>query len=204
MNDRLISFSSGPMGQPGQIIPRVIFIGDSGVGKTSLIIRGKSDTFTGITTPTVGAGVTPMRRMVDGQELNFHIWDTAGQEIYRSIVPLYFKLAVCAIVVFSLNDVKSFDALPSWIDMLQRNTDRDVPVVIAGNKSDLEDATVDLKQAKSWAESNNYPIFFTSAATGENVRTLFDSVAASYVSTYLLDSCQVIPKVSQGGKKCCS
>ena len=83
-----------------QISPRVIFIGDSGVGKTSLITRGTNDTFNELTSPTIGAGVTPITMTVNGVEVNFQVWDTAGQEIYRSIVPLYFKYAKCAIVVF--------------------------------------------------------------------------------------------------------
>ncbi|KAK8889072.1 hypothetical protein M9Y10_033816 [Tritrichomonas musculus] len=165
-----------------QISPRVIFIGDSGVGKTSLITRGTNDTFNELTSPTIGAGVTPITMTVNGVEVNFQVWDTAGQEIYRSIVPLYFKYAKCAIVVFSFEDVKSFQSLNSWLDMLHSNTDHEVPVVIAGNKWDVEKKNVELAEAKTWANSRNYQLFFTSAKTGEQVNQLFQFVAENFVA----------------------
>ncbi|OHT00704.1 GTP-binding protein ypt5 [Tritrichomonas foetus] len=166
-----------------RVFPRVIFIGDSGVGKTSLISRGANDSFNDMTSPTVGAGVTPMTRTVDGKEVGFHVWDTAGQEIYRSIIPLYFKYAVCAIIVFSFEDIKSFQALDLWLEMLQTNTDHDIPVVIAGNKCDVEKKTVDISMAKKWASSKNYQLFLTSARTGEQVNNLFQFVAENYVES---------------------
>jgi small GTP-binding protein len=191
------------MSAPIQIIPRVIFVGDSGVGKTSIITRGSSDIFTGVAVPTVGAGVTPMRILADGHEINFHIWDTAGQELYRSIVPLYFKMAVCAIIVFALDDAKSFNSLSEWIDMLHQSTDHDIPVVIVGNKTDTENRVVDQSQAKSWASLKNYPIFFTSAATGENIQTLIHTVGVTYAGNCLQESTQIVKKDSQGEKTCC-
>ena len=164
------------------ISPRVIFIGDSGVGKTSLITRGTNDTFNEMTSPTIGAGVTQFTMSVNGADVSFQVWDTAGQEIYRSIVPLYFKYAKCAIVVFSFEDVKSFQSLNSWLDMLHSNTDHEVPVVIAGNKWDVEKKTVELAEAKKWANDRNCQLFFTSAKTGEQVNQLFQFVAENYVS----------------------
>jgi small GTP-binding protein len=162
---------------------RVILIGDSGVGKTSLIIRGTTDTFCTTASPTIGAGVTPMKVNLKGVDYNFHLWDTAGQEIYRSIVPLYFKNAVCAILVFSLDDVKSFANLPSWIDTLRANSDREVPIVVVGNKTDLKKKMIDMGNARAWALKQDFPLFLTSAATGENVETLFHYIAESFIAT---------------------
>ena len=187
----------------GQIYPRVIFIGDSGVGKTSLIARGATDSFNDMTNPTVGAAVTTMKIVVDGKEQNFHIWDTAGQEIYRSIVPLYFKLAVCAIVVFGFDDIQSFHSLNSWIDMLQSNSEYDVPVVIVGNKYDIEEKVVDVKQVKAWASAKKYQTFFTSAKTGEHVKSLFEYVAEQYVKHSQQESSVVLSHGRESKKKCC-
>ncbi|OHT14621.1 GTP-binding protein ypt5 [Tritrichomonas foetus] len=186
-----------------QIYPRIIFIGDSGVGKTSLIARGATDTFNNMTNPTVGAAVTTMKIMVENTETNFHVWDTAGQEIYRSIVPLYFKLAVCAIVVFAFDDVTSFNSLNSWIDMLQSNSDHDVPVVIVGNKCDLENKTVDIAQVKAWAEAKKYQTFFTSARTGERVKAVFEYVAEMYVSKCKQEAQIELNDSRPRRKKCC-
>ena len=188
-----------------QIYPRVIFIGDSGVGKTSLIIRGTSDNFTDTTSPTVGAGVTPMEIMINGKPTNFHIWDTAGQEIYRSIVPLYFKNAVCAIIVFAFDDTKSFASLNSWLDMLRSNSDHEIPVVIVGNKWDVDKKQVELAEAKAWCAARNFQMFFTSAKTGEQVKNLFTHVAERYVANAIKSQILNInePKRSRKDKKCC-
>lgn len=181
--------------------PRVILIGDSGVGKTSLIIRGTTDKCSGITTPTVGAGVSPMTIRVGDQSHTFHLWDTAGQEIYRSIVPLYFKLAACALVVFAFDDSNSFANLNSWIDMLESNTEHDVPVVIVGNKADVDQRMVEIADAKDWAAERQYPIFITSALTGENVRSLFEFVAENYVANCRIATTQLLQ--SNKKRKCC-
>ncbi|OHS99230.1 Ras-related protein Rab-2B [Tritrichomonas foetus] len=188
-----------------QIFPRVIFIGDSGVGKTSLILRGTNDNFADNTSPTVGAGVTPMSINVEGQETNFHIWDTAGQEIYRSIVPLYFKYAVCAIIVFAFDDQKSFASLNSWLDMLRSNSETEIPVVIVGNKWDIEKKQVEITEAKAWASSRGFQLFFTSAKTGEQVRNMFSFVAERFVANSIKS--QVLDvngdQANRKRKKCC-
>lgn len=187
-----------------QISARVIFIGDSGVGKSSLIVRGTNNTFSELTSPTVAAGVTQMSMTINGRETNFQIWDTAGQEIYRSIVPLYFKYAVCAILVFSFEDQKSFQSLNAWIDMLHSNADQEVPVVIAGNKWDIEKKVVELAEAKAWASSRNYPLFFTSAKTGENVHQLFHYVTDTYVANSIQRaSVTIAGKQAKKEKECC-
>ena len=100
------------------VSPRVITVGDSGVGKTSLIHRIKSDTFLEQTVPTIGAGVTPIEVEVDNQKYSFQFWDTAGQEMYRNIIPIYFKGAVVAVLVFSMSDSKSFQNLESWMEQI--------------------------------------------------------------------------------------
>lgn len=182
-----------------QAYPRVIMLGDSGVGKSSLIGRGVFGTFTGMMVPTVGAGVTPVTMRVDGTEYSFHIWDTAGQEIYRSIIPLYFRYSVCAIVVFAVNEKKSFENLMSWIDMLSASTNGKVPVVIVGNKVDLDRQLITYNEAKEWADKHDYPLYYTSAASGENVQSLFEFVAANYVN-----SDGKMQSLEQGsGSSCC-
>ena len=174
-------------------LPRVIFIGESSVGKTSIITRATTGVFDPNTAATIGAGVQPISVEVDGRQHKFHLWDTAGQEIFRSIVPLYFKQAVCAIVVFSLADQKSFDALPEWIDLLNSHSERNVPVVIVGNKKDIEHAAsasgnasemrfVEVQDVKKFCNDKKYPFFFTSAVTGENIKNLFEFIAEKYIA----------------------
>ncbi|EAY17947.1 RAS, putative [Trichomonas vaginalis G3] len=96
--------------------PRVIFVGDSGVGKTSIIHYMKFGSFDSHSLPTVGAGWTSMDCYFENKKIEYQLWDTAGQEIYRSLVPIYFKNAIGAIICFSLTDAISFQSLQSWVD----------------------------------------------------------------------------------------
>jgi small GTP-binding protein len=161
-------------------LSRVIFIGDSGVGKTSIIERVTTDSFSGMSTPTVGAGLTPVTLTFRDTAYKFHLWDTAGQEAYRSIVPLYFRQATCAVVVFSVDSLPSFQNLETWINLLNSHTNGDLPMVLAGNKTDVPDHTVPNEQATAWAESVNLQLFYTSAKTGVGITELFE-----YLTSFL-------------------
>lgn len=194
-----------------KLFPRVIFIGDSGVGKTSIILKATTGVFDPSPASTIGAGVRPILVNVGAKQYHFHLWDTAGQEIYRSIVPLYFKQADCAVIVFSMSDYKSYQNVTEWIDILNSNSGRTVPIVIVGNKMDiygklkssrninstdetnsssqrldsipdLELQILEIPTIKKFCEEKNYPLFFTSALTGENIHNLFEFIAQNYVS----------------------
>lgn len=184
-----------------QPLPRVICIGDSGVGKTSIITRATTGTFDPSPPSTIGAGVRPITVTSGGEEYKFHLWDTAGQEIYRSIVPLYFKQATCALVVFSMDDSNSFGNLTDWIDLLYSHTGQNIPVVIVGNKIDIEKQVFEITEIKKWAESKKYPYFFTSAATGRGINELFEFVT-QYISKSSQADTQKMP-TDNDTKVCC-
>ena len=186
--------------------PRIIFIGDSGVGKTSIIVRAATGVFDGSSAPTVGAGVRPISVDVDGKTQKFHIWDTAGQEIYRAIVPLYFKQAVSAVVCFGLDDPKSFDSVPEWIALLRQFSVQNVPVVLVGNKTDIGAAAkLEVPAVKKWASKEGMTLFFTSALSGDGIKQLFEHIARTYVSTANLPEESVSRKLDPGDdeQKCC-
>jgi small GTP-binding protein len=159
--------------------PRIIFIGDSGVGKTALIHRSKSNRFNEHTTPTIGAGITEMEAQVDGQRIGFQFWDTAGQEIYRNIVPIYFKGVSGAVLVFSMTERQSFVSLDTWVGQLASHADDGVGVLVCGNKIDLQERKVDRLEAEQWANEKQFTIIFTSAKTGENIDVLIDHIPAN-------------------------
>lgn len=163
-----------------EIAPRVIILGDSGVGKTTLIHRIKTGEFLEDTTPTIGAGVTAIDIEAKGQVYPFQIWDTAGQEMYRNIIPIYFKGAVFAIVVFALNDVKSFNNLDSWLDEIATHSDPRIGLVLVGNKCDTQDKEVSDESAKKYAADHSLTLFFTSSLTGQNVNAVMEYVATTY------------------------
>ena len=166
---------------------RIILIGDSGVGKTSIMGYASQDECSEFTKPTIGVSVTSLKVTVDGEEVQLYLWDTAGQEMYRSIVPLYFKGAALAIAVFSVDNPKSFCSLNDWIAQLNACTQARVPIVIVANKCDLlkdsAENKVDMDQALEWAHTNGFPIFRTSAKTGFGINDLVTFVAKSYAGT---------------------
>jgi small GTP-binding protein len=186
-------------------LPRVIFVGDSGVGKTALIHRAKNNRFNDTTTPTIGAAITDMQVEADGKKIAFQFWDTAGQEIYRKIVPIYFKGISGAILVFSMVERQSFFSLEDWIGELMAHADEHVRIIVCANKIDRDGPKVSREEAEKWARDHGYSILFTSAVTGENVDLLVDHVVARFLGP--VEAERVQGSVDIDGKKaggaCC-
>lgn len=183
--------------------PRVIFVGDSGVGKTSIIHYMKFGSFDSHSLPTVGAGWTSMDCYFENKKIEYQLWDTAGQEIYRSLVPIYFKNAIGAIICFSLTDAISFQSLQSWVDQCLSYTANPVKICIVGNKIDSSSAVVDELNARNWAQEHGFDIHFTSAFTGQNVNMLSTYIAQQIVIPSLTNSASNKTKINASSKKGC-
>ena len=155
---------------------RVVLIGDSQVGKTSLIHRFVRNTYEKQQKNTVGAVFHTYEEEVNGQKVIMQIWDTAGQEKYRSLGPIYYRNASAGVAVFDITNVDSLNGLQQWIDDFKRHTDNPLLFVV-GNKTDLrQDNSVTDEQAKEFADKNGANLFLTSAKEGTNVKELFKSV----------------------------
>lgn len=155
---------------------KLCLLGDTGVGKTSLGKRFVSDSFLSNEVNTVGASF--LSKTVVVEELNrtfkYQIWDTAGQEKYRSLAPMYYRGAAAAIVVYDITRANTFEKVKHWIKELHQLGPRDAVIAIAGNKSDLEDSRQVMgKQAAEYAKSVNALFAETSAKTAVNVYQLF-------------------------------
>jgi len=118
---------------------KMIIIGDSGVGKTNILSRYTKNTFSFDTRSTVGVEFGAKKVEVNGFKVKNQIWDTAGQERYRSITNTYYKGAKGALVVYDISKRDTFDNVNKWINELRMNGEKDVIVVLVGNKSDLID-----------------------------------------------------------------
>lgn len=166
-----------------EVLPKLIFIGDSGVGKTAISHRIITGDFDETARPTIGALSSTVERLCHGQPCKFMIWDTAGQEMYRSVVPLYFKDATCAVIVFSLDDSTSRQHIPGWIDFLNQHSHVPIPVVIVGNKVDLasDETLLGSESVRNYATEINSAYFETSAKTGQGVNALIDFVLEEYI-----------------------
>jgi small GTP-binding protein len=158
-------------------ISRVITLGDSGVGKTTLIHRMKTGEFLEDSVPTVAAGVATIDVTIHNSRCALQIWDTAGQELYRSIIPIYFKGAVFAILCFSATDEESFLHLDGWLCELRQHTTSDIEVVLVGTKYDCEDRQVEEDRAKAYADQHKLKLFWASAVTGQNVPVILEYIA---------------------------
>ncbi|KAH0788527.1 small GTP-binding protein [Histomonas meleagridis] len=156
---------------------KIVFIGDTRVGKSSLIKREIEDTFEKNQTPTIGSCYFEKDYDVDGNLYKLQIWDTAGQEKFKSLVPLYFRDAFCAIIVFAVDDKSSFDGIDKWTETLQASTGMVPYVVLVGSKIDIQTRVVTSQEAEAKARALGCDYMETSSLTGEGVSDLFNFLA---------------------------
>ena len=156
---------------------KVIFLGSTGVGKTSIINRKKFNTFQIRVDPTVGTGRTSILVDCEDKKADLCIWDTAGQEKYASLVPLFVRDTIVAVVVASLSDYQSIENIDQWLDELKKNNE-DPAIIVAINKIDLESPvseSVDQIAERLGPKYTN--LFFVSAKTGAGIDDLFSRIA---------------------------
>jgi small GTP-binding protein len=155
---------------------RVVAAGDSSVGKTSIINRFLRDTFETEEPQTIGVLCESFIQECHGTAIEIQLWDTAGQEQYRSLAPVYYRSATAAIVVFDLSNRGSFENVSKWIRAFRDASTALAIVLIVGNKSDRSDRAIRSEEAKSLAKEHNASYVETSAKTGQGVKVLFDEL----------------------------
>jgi small GTP-binding protein len=174
---------------------RTVTIGDSAVGKTSVVnkfIRGRFDPSE---KNTVGALYDTFTEQIDGRDVEVQIWDTAGQEQYRSLTPVYFRSAAAAFLIFDLSNRASFDHLDDWVESFRNSSSDRALLFLVGNKCDLaDDRKVTEDEAREWAEAHNCPYSETSARSGAGVTPLFKRAAAMLASNHLHDIESHVPR----------
>eukprot|EP00163_Fabomonas_tropica_P009635 TRINITY_DN1945_c0_g1_i1.p1 TRINITY_DN1945_c0_g1~~TRINITY_DN1945_c0_g1_i1.p1 ORF type:complete len:206 (-),score=72.30 TRINITY_DN1945_c0_g1_i1:267-884(-) len=166
-----------------KVLLKVIILGDSGVGKTSLMNQYVNKKFSNQYKATIGADFLTKEVMVEDRLVTMQIWDTAGQERFQSLGVAFYRGADCCVLVFDVNMSKTFDNLNSWREeFLIQAGPRDpenFPFVVLGNKIDLENQRcVSPKRAQAWCqEHGGIPYFETSAKEAINVEQAFQCVA---------------------------
>lgn len=159
---------------------KIVIIGDSGVGKTAVMER--------FTEPgemkkeyqaTIGVEFKQRAFSVDGHEMSLYIWDTAGQERFKSITQTYYKGAMGAIIMYSVDNRKSFEHIDIWLEELENVTKgREVSKIIVGNKNDLdEERQVGCEEARKKARKLQMPLMETSALTYDGIDNVFGTLA---------------------------
>jgi Ras-related protein Rab-6A len=162
---------------------RVVMIGDSAVGKTSIIGRFLRDTFDTDELSTVGVLYDSFVSHCTGCCVEIQLWDTAGQEQYRALGPVYYRNAAAAIVVFDLSNRGSFDHLPEWMRAFKNVCADTAAVIVVGNKCDRDDRLVPTEEGKAAAKAYEASYVETSAKTGQGVQILFDELVQTLAPT---------------------
>ncbi|KAL0637564.1 GTP-binding protein of the rab/ypt [Maublancomyces gigas] len=166
---------------------KLVLLGESAVGKSSLVLRFVKDQFDDYRESTIGAAfLTQTIALDETTTIKFEIWDTAGQERYKSLAPMYYRNANCAVVVYDITQASSLDKAKAWVKELQRQANENIVIALAGNKLDLASPSassptskraVDTAEAEAYAREAGLLFFETSAKTAENVKELFTAIA---------------------------
>ena len=184
---------------------KIATLGDYSVGKTSIIrvlIGGKFDPFE---SQTIGVDYSQITKTIDYQTVSIEIWDTAGQEKYKSLVPNYIRSANIILIVYDITSPTSYKNIDNWIDLINSLGDTKRMIFIIGNKIDLADQqeTQDFQIVKKEYEEKGYHCFFVSAKNGDGIEQLTDEIFHSLIVNFPKhrDKDETIIEVKQ--KKCC-
>jgi len=194
---------------------KLLLIGDSGVGKSCLLLRFSDDSFTPSFITTIGIDFKIRTIELEGKRIKLQIWDTAGQERFRTITTAYYRGAMGILLVYDVTDEKSFSNIRNWIRNIEQHATENVNKMLVGNKCDMVDKrVVEAERGKALADEYNIKFMETSAKSSINVEEAFITLAKD-IKKRLIDSqepvgnddvVQVADNPSGGGKgkkKCC-
>ncbi|CCE62671.1 hypothetical protein TPHA_0D00270 [Tetrapisispora phaffii CBS 4417] len=157
---------------------KLLLIGNSGVGKSCLLLRFSDDTYTNDYISTIGVDFKIKTVELDGKTVKLQIWDTAGQERFRTITSSYYRGSHGIIIVYDVTDQESFNSVKMWLQEIDRYATSTVLKLLVGNKSDMTDKrVVEYDVAKEFAEQNKMPFLETSALDSTNVEEAFLTMA---------------------------
>ena len=153
---------------------KLIFLGDQNVGKSCILNRFMNDTFTEEYQATIGLDFQSKNVQIDNQDIHLLLYDTAGQEKFRSLIPMYTRDSNIILLVYEINNKDSFLHLPDWVNDLTNVNKDDVIFALVGNKIDLEESRqVSTEEGQKFAEEHGYIFQEVSAKTGDGFSDLF-------------------------------
>jgi len=153
---------------------KLLLIGDSGVGKSCLLLRFADDTYTESYISTIGVDFKIRTIQLEGKTIKLQIWDTAGQERFRTITSSYYRGAHGIIMVYDVTDVETFQNVKTWLNEIQKYASDNVNKLLVGNKCDLVNKkVVEYVTAKEFADQLGIPFLETSAKNSTNVEESF-------------------------------
>lgn len=184
---------------------KIILVGDSNVGKTSIMNKFVKDTFEQNMISTIGVDFEIKQIIAKNQTISMQIWDTAGQERFRSLTHSYYRGADAVILVFNLQQEESLSTLDRWISDIKEYTSENVPIVLVGNKLDV--IKIDEERVKKIAELLKLKLFLTSAKNANNINNVFEFIGEVLVDNkkYVVRTKKktIVTKIKEMRKKTC-
>ncbi|KAI9280644.1 ras family-domain-containing protein [Sporodiniella umbellata] len=170
---------------------KLVLLGESAVGKSSLVLRFVNKEYIDSREPTIGAAFLTQRCTVDDRTIKFEIWDTAGQERFHSLAPFYYRNALAAIVVYDVTKPSTMEKAKEWVNELQRQANSQILIALVGNKLDLiiseeeeEKRKALMEEASDLAAKSGLLFFETSAKEDINVDKVFTEIARNIPHEY--------------------
>ena len=163
---------------------KMIVIGDAGVGKSCLSNKATKNTFEDFYQATVGFEFLTFNARIDNKVVRLQIWDTCGQEIYRSLISSFYRNSSLAMMVYAIDSKESFNHIDSWLKEVKLQSSPDIKIFLIGNKADLEDKRqVPIETAKQYANENDINfVNEASAKTGFNAQNIFlEAIKVLYI-----------------------
>ena len=163
---------------------KLLLIGNSSVGKSSLLFRFVENVWDDSFVPTIGVDFKLKTLEVNGKKVKLQIWDTAGQERFKNITASYYRGGNGVLVVYDITERESFDNLTSWLIEIEKNANKNVYKLLIGNKCDLEDKRkVTYQEGKDFAESNGMNFIETSAKDNTKVQEAFELLTSEIMKS---------------------
>ena len=150
---------------------KIIFIGDAGVGKTTIISRIMDNPFNEVYEPSIGVDFMSKVIKYRGQNIKLQIWDTAGQEKYKGLIPSYVRNSSIVFLIYDISVKSSFDNIPNWITFIR--SIENTTLVLCGNKIDLEKREVTKEEGEALAQKEGIAFYEMSAKSGEGIKNMF-------------------------------
>lgn len=156
---------------------KVVFLGETSVGKSSIVSRFTRDEFFDFQEPTIGAAFQTKNVQLDNCIVKMEFWDTAGQERYRSLAPMYYRGASVAFIVYDITNPDTLNNAKYWINQIKNKGERNCIIVLLGNKNDLSERRIEREKGINVSEINNTMFSEVSAKTGDNINDIMIQVA---------------------------
>ena len=186
---------------------KIMVLGESMVGKTSLITRYTNDKFGGRYLCTVGIDFQKKKIEKNNKKVLLQIWDTAGQERFRNVTKNYFQTSQGFVLAYDINNKESFEKVQYWIEEIKSNSEENIKCILIGTKCDLDKREVSEEEGKELGDKYGYQFLETSAKENININETFENLISEIMSNFQDSKRESLTlstnKIGKKKKKCC-